>query len=71
MQIVYVVILLVIQQSYGLGIEAVQELVGVRLDAPVPLAVRKQREQSKANNMLRDQVMYITDMLTFTFPKQI
>jgi hypothetical protein len=29
-------------------IEAVQEPVGVRLDTPVPLAVRKQREHSMA-----------------------
>ena len=44
-QIVRVAILLAIYQSYSLGIEAIQEPVGVRL-APVPLAVRKQREQS-------------------------
>ena len=31
---------------YGLGIEAVQEPVGVRLDAPVSLAMQKQRKQS-------------------------
>jgi hypothetical protein len=31
-----------------LGIEAVQEPVGVRLDAPVPVAMRKQKEQSMA-----------------------
>jgi hypothetical protein len=35
-------------QFYGLGIETVQELVGARLVAPVPLTVRKQREQSMA-----------------------
>lgn len=39
-------ILLAIYQSYCLGIEAVQETVGARLDEPVPLVVRKQREQS-------------------------
>jgi hypothetical protein len=43
-QIVRVAILLTIYKSYCLGIEAVQEPVGPRLDAPVPLAVRKQRE---------------------------
>jgi hypothetical protein len=31
-----------------LGIEAVQEPVGVRLDTPVPLAMRQQREYSMA-----------------------
>ena len=47
-QIVRVAILLDIWQSDGFGIEAVQKPVGVRLDSPVPLAVRKQREQSMA-----------------------
>jgi hypothetical protein len=37
---------LAISPSYGMGIEAVPEAVGVRLD--VLLAVRKQREQSMA-----------------------
>jgi hypothetical protein len=41
-------IFVAILQFYGLGIEAVQEPVGVRLDAPVLLAVWKQREQSMA-----------------------
>jgi hypothetical protein len=31
-----------------LGIEAIQEPVGVRLDAPVPLSVQMHREQSMA-----------------------
>ena len=31
-----------------MGIEAVKEPVGVRLDGAVPLAMRKQREQSMA-----------------------
>lgn len=35
-------------QSNGLGMEAVHESVGVRFDAPVRLAVWKQREQSMA-----------------------
>ena len=43
-QIVYEASLLAIYQSYCLGIEAVQEPVGVRLDAPVPLAVRQQKK---------------------------
>ena len=41
MQIVCGAILLAIYQSSGFGIEAVQEPVGVRLDAPVLLSVRK------------------------------
>ena len=43
-QVVRVAILLALYQCYCLGIEAVQEPVGARLDAPVPLALRKQRE---------------------------
>ena len=39
-QIVCVAILFAIYQSYCLGIEAVQEPVGVRLDAAVSHAVR-------------------------------
>ena len=39
--------------------EAVQELVGVRLDAPVPLAVQKQREQS---------MTWVVGVLTFFGP---
>ena len=37
---------LIVQQSYGLGVEAVKEPFGPILAAPVPLSVRKQREQS-------------------------
>ena len=40
MQIVWVAILLIVQQSYDLGVEAVKEPFGPRLGAPVPLAVR-------------------------------
>ena len=40
--IVHVAILLAIYKSYCLGIEAVQESVGVRLVAPVQLAMQKQ-----------------------------
>ena len=47
-QAVRVANLLAIYQSYCLGIEAVQERVGVRLDAPVPLAMRRQRKLSTA-----------------------
>jgi hypothetical protein len=43
-QIVSVAILLAIYQAYYLGIEAVQEPFVARLDAPVPLAMQKQRE---------------------------
>ena len=32
-------ILLIVQQSYGLGVEAVKEPFGPRLGAPVPLVV--------------------------------
>jgi hypothetical protein len=35
-----------------LGIEYVEETVGVRLDAPVSLVVRKQREQSMGGQRL-------------------
>jgi hypothetical protein len=35
-----VAILLNVQQSYGLGVEAVEEPFGPKLDAPVPLAVQ-------------------------------
>jgi hypothetical protein len=43
-QIVCVAILLAIYQLYCLGIQAVQEPVGVRLDTPVPLDMRQQRK---------------------------
>ena len=43
-QVVCVANLLAIYQSYCLVIEAVQEPVGVRLDAPVPLAMQQQRK---------------------------
>jgi hypothetical protein len=33
-----VAILLIVQQSYGLGVEAVEDPFGPRLGAPVPLA---------------------------------
>jgi hypothetical protein len=39
-------ILLIVQQSYGLGVKAVKEPFLPRRGAPVPLAVRLQREQS-------------------------
>jgi hypothetical protein len=45
-QIVLVAILLAIKQYYGLGIEAVQEPVGVRLDALVPLVVQRERSMA-------------------------
>lgn len=35
-----VAILLIVLQSYGLGVEAVDEPFGPRLGAPVPLAVQ-------------------------------
>ena len=46
MQIVWVSIWIAIQESYGLGVEAVEKPFGPRLGDPVPLAVRLQREQS-------------------------
>ena len=42
-----VAILLIVQQSHGLGVEAVEEPFGPRLGAPVPLTVWEQRKQSK------------------------
>ena len=44
MQIDRVAILLIVQQSYGMRGEAVEEPFGPRLGTPVPLAVRKQRQ---------------------------
>ena len=46
MQIVQVAIRLIVQQSYGLGVDAVKEPFGPRLGEPVQLAVRQHREQS-------------------------
>ena len=40
MYIVQVAILLTVQQSYGLGVEAVPVSFGHRLGDPVPLSVR-------------------------------
>ena len=45
MQIVWVAVQLAVQESYGLGVEAVKPF-RPRLGALVPLAMRKQREQS-------------------------
>jgi hypothetical protein len=43
-----VAIVLIVQQSYGMGVEAVEEPLGPRLGAPLPLAMRQQRKQSIA-----------------------
>ena len=40
MQIVLVAICLAVQESYGMGVEAVEKPFGPRLGTPVPLAVR-------------------------------
>ena len=46
MQIVRVAIWLAVQEYYGLVVEALKKPFGPRLGTPLPLAVRKQREQS-------------------------